>query len=156
MNYLGISKNTDITNTVKALNQLLADYHIYYQNLRNYHWNIQGKHFFDLHAKFEGLYNEAKNNIDDIAERILTLRQSPMSTLNEYLDVAKVKERSTLDAYEMVTNILEDHKIIIAQLREVAELASKCSDEGTIDMIGAFINSLEKNSWMLDAWSSRS
>ena len=156
MNYLGIEKNEKVQQTVNALNQLLADYHIYYQNLRNYHWNIQGNHFFDLHEKFENLYNNAKSNIDEIAERILTLRFRPISTLKTYLEMANIREKSTKDENEMVTNILTDHKVIIAQMRKVADAASQCNDEGTIDMIGGFINTLEKNSWMLDAWLAKS
>ena len=80
MNYLGLKPN-ELEKTVEQLNRLLANYQIYYQNLRNYHWNISGEHFFDLHATFEDLYNEAKINIDEIAERVLTLRMKPMSTL---------------------------------------------------------------------------
>lgn len=154
MNYLGFNQES-LETTVKYLNELLSNYQIYYQNLRNYHWNISGEHFFDLHEKFEDLYNEAKFNIDEIAERILTLRQSPVSTLKEYLEISEIKERSTNDSKEMVNYILEDHKMLIKSMRQVIESASEAEDEGTIDLIGGFLSSLEKNSWMLDAWLNR-
>ena len=86
MNYIGM-KEKAIEETVQSLNELLANYHLYYQNLRNYHWNISGEHFFDLHEKFENLYNDAKVSIDEIAERILTLRMKPVSTLKEYIEM---------------------------------------------------------------------
>ena len=70
--------------TVVELNTLLADYHIYYQNLRNFHWNILGDNFFELHEKFEELYTDARVKIDEIAERILTLRYHPMSNLKDF------------------------------------------------------------------------
>jgi len=151
MNYLGF-KPEKIENTAEELNQLLANYQVYYQNLRNYHWNISGEHFFDLHEEFETLYNEAKINIDEIAERILTLRMKPVSTLAEYLEMADVKEYSTEDSVDMVRSILSDHKKLIANMRKLLEVASDANDEGTIDMIAGFLGSVEKNSWMLDAW----
>ena len=151
MNYLGF-KEDSLDNTVESLNQLLANYHIYYQNLRNYHWNISGQHFFDLHAKFEELYNEAKINIDEIAERILTLRRAPMSTLSDYIKHSDIEEKSTMDSKEMVSNVLSNHEVLIRSMRKTIELASKASDEGTVDLIGGFLGSVEKKSWMLDAW----
>jgi len=153
MNYLGLEKHT-VEETVKGLNSLLANYQVYYQNLRNYHWNISGHHFFDLHEKFEELYNEAKVNIDEVAERILTLRAAPVSTLAEYLQLSDVQEYSTLDTREMVTSILSDHKKLISCMRSVIDVAGKAGDEGTIDLVGGFLASIEKKSWMLDAWVS--
>ncbi len=151
MNYLGF-KPEKIESTVDQLNQLLCNYQVYYQNLRNYHWNISGEHFFDLHIKFEGLYNEAKLNIDEIAERVLTLRKKPTSTLAEYLENADIKEVVTMEAKEMVKNILNDHKKLIENMRKVLEVAGDAKDEGTVDLIAGFLGSIEKNSWMLDAW----
>jgi len=151
MNYLGIEPS-NIENTVKELNQLLSNYQIYYQNLRNYHWNISGHHFFDLHAQFEDLYNEAKVNIDEIAERVLTLRKKPISTLKEYLEIAQIHEFSTDDSRQMVESILSDHKKLIANMRNVLHVAGNAGDEGTVDLIGSFLSSVEKKSWMLDAW----
>jgi starvation-inducible DNA-binding protein len=155
MNYIGI-KATNIKSTVKELNRLLSNYHIYYQNLRNYHWNISGEHFFDLHEKFEELYNDAKVNIDEIAERILTLRMKPTSTLKEYLEIADIEEKSTTDAREMVKNIIDNQSQLIQNMRDTIESASKIGDEGTIDMLSSFLSNIEKKSWMLDAWVNRS
>lgn len=155
MNYLGLER-TDIESTANELNQLLSNYHIYYQNLRNFHWNIAGENFFDLHEKFEDLYNDARERIDEIAERVLTLRATPVSKLSQYLRRAEVEESEILsDEYEMVTVILENHSIIIKNFRRVLKEAGKANDEGTIDMIGGFLANLEKQSWMLDAWKSK-
>lgn len=155
MNYLGFDKEK-LSKTVTALNQLLANYHIYYQNLRNFHWNIQGKNFFDLHQKFEDLYTDAHTKIDEIAERILTLRFRPLSLYSMYLEKSEIKEAQTPDNDRDMVNItLDNHRILIASMREVIEMADKAGDEGTIDMIGGFLENLEKKSWMLDAWASR-
>lgn len=155
MNYIGM-KEKAVEDTVQSLNVLLANYHLYYQNLRNYHWNISGEHFFDLHEKFENLYNDAKVSIDAIAERILTLRMKPVSTLKEYIEMSSVKEKKATDANIMVGNILENHKTIIEIMRKTIGKASEAEDEGTIDLIAGFLGNIEKKSWMLDAWNSRS
>ncbi|MGB3143089.1 MAG: Dps family protein [Maribacter sp.] len=153
MSYLDIKPN-DITPIVKELNTLLADYNLYYQNMRGYHWNVLGKNFFDLHIKFEELYTDARIKIDEIAERILTLRQHPVSEFSKYLDLASVKETSSLISdKQMVENILNQHGLLLRQMTKVVKKAEEAGDEGTIDLIGAYIRELEKVSWMLDAWT---
>lgn len=155
MSYLGLDAEKT-SKTVEELNTLLADYHIYYQKLRNFHWNVIGKNFFDLHEKFEELYDDAKLKVDEIAERILTLRYQPTSNLSEYLKIANLKEsKSELTDSKMIETLLKDHGIMLKQMRKVIETADKASDEGTIDLIGAYIRELEKTSWMLDAWKMK-
>ena len=153
MNYLNI-KDEKLLPTVLELNNLLADYHIYYQNLRNFHWNILGGNFFELHEKFEELYADARLKIDEIAERILTLRYHPMSNLKDYLKTSSIEEASSkLTDKEMVITILNNHATLLSQMSKVIDKAEKANDEGTIDLIGAYIRELEKSSWMLDAFT---
>ncbi len=153
MNYLDLDEEK-LKPVVLELNILLADYHIYYQKLRGFHWNILGKNFFDLHEKFEELYNDAKIKIDELAERILTLGHHPVSQLSEYLQMASVKETSSLITdTEMVKELLDDHKLLLKQMRVTISKSESANDEGTIDLIGAYIRELEKLSWMLHAWA---
>ena len=153
MDYLNM-KSDKLEPVISELNILLAEYHVYYQKLRNFHWNIIGKNFFDLHIKFEELYNEAKIKIDELAERILTLRYHPVSTFSEYLEMSTIKEVKALPTdQEMVETLLGDHKIILERMKNVIDKADEAGDEGTIDLIGAYIRELEKSSWMLNAWS---
>lgn len=141
---------------VMDLNTLLSDYHMYYQKLRSFHWNVLGKNFFDLHEQFENMYNDAKFKIDEIAERILTLRHHPVSKFSDYIKIATVQEESAMISDQaMINSLLKDHKIILAQMSNVIESAEKANDEGTIDLIGAYIRELEKTSWMLNAWSKK-
>ena len=155
MNYLNLdTKKTK--ETVTELNILLSDYHVYYQKLRNFHWNVSGENFFDLHEQFEQLYDDAKIKIDEIAERILTLRFAPVSNLSDYLEASSIKEsKSDLSDRDMVDTILGDHGKILKQLSAVEKKADDAGDEGTIDLIGAYIRELEKTSWMLDAWRKK-
>ena len=156
MNYLNM-ESEKLKPVLIELNTLLADYHMYYQKLRNFHWNILGKNFFDLHEKFESLYTDARVKIDEIAERILTLGFHPVSKLSEYLNISSIKENSPLQTdEEMVNEILKDHSLILLQMRQIIDKASNVKDEGTIDLIGAYIRELEKASWMLSAWTKKS
>lgn len=156
MNYLNFDLEK-AKHTSKELNVLLADYHLYYQKLRNYHWNIVGRSFFDLHVKFEEMYDDAIVKIDDIAERILTLRFQPTSNYSDYLKISNLKEtKSELSDIEMVNNLIEDHGNILSQMSKVVATAGDCEDEGTIDLIGAYIRELETTTWMLDAWRMNS
>lgn len=156
MSYLNM-KDEELLKVVVELNILLADYHIYYQKLRSNHWNIIGKNFFDLHEKFEDMYNDARVKIDEIAERILTLRYHPMSKLDDYLKTSSIIEDTPIKTdQDMVKDTLNDHKILLKQMASVIEKADEVSDEGTIDLIGGYIRELEKTSWMLNAWTKKS
>lgn len=155
MSYLNM-QDEKLIPVVVELNSLLANYHIYYQKLRNFHWNVLGDNFFDLHNKFEELYGDARTKIDEIAERILTLRYHPMSKLSEYLEIASIEEVSPLQSdRSMVLEIIKDHKILLEQMSKVIKKADTAEDEGTLDLIGAYIRELEKSSWMLDAWTKK-
>ncbi|GGF74479.1 Dps family protein [Wenyingzhuangia marina] len=153
MNYLN-QNNEKLIPVVSELNGLLADYHIYYQKLRNFHWNVEGRNFFDLHEKFEEMYNDARTKIDEIAERILTLRHHPVSRYSDYLEISKIEESDTLlEDIEMVETLLSDHGILISKMSHIIKVCENAEDEGTIDLVGAYIRELEKTSWMLNAWS---
>ncbi|WP_111707701.1 Dps family protein [Lutibacter citreus] len=155
MNYLNI-QNENILPVAKELNQLLADYHLYYQKLRNFHWNITGRNFFVLHEKFEEMYTDARIKIDEIAERILTLQYHPMSRYSSYLKASSISEDSPLQTdKEMIESIIKDHKLLLKQMSIVIKEAEKAEDDGTIDLIGSYISSLEKTSWMLNAFTKK-
>lgn len=139
-----------------ALNQLLANYSIHYQKLRNYHWNVKGADFFDLHEQFEQQYNEALQSIDDIAERIRIFGKTPMSTLKEYLETSEIKETgSQLSSELMVRELLSDYRILLQYMFTVVETAVQHSDSGTEEMVKVFINRVEKHHWMLSSFMSK-
>jgi len=155
MNYINIDPR-QLDKITQELNKLLADYQVYYQKLRNYHWNVTGESFFDLHVKFEEMYNDSLLKIDEIAERLLTLRQRPLSNYSEYLKHATVKESlEPLSSHEMVNVLLSDHGLLIHQLKKVNAAADVAGDEGTLDIVSTYIKDLEKISWMLEAYNSK-
>lgn len=137
----------------QSLNKLLANFQVYYQNLRSVHWNVKGPNFFALHEKFEELYNEAQVQIDEIAERILTLGETPLHTFQDYLDNSKVKvAKNVKKDTEAVKIVLDSMKEIIIIEREILDESSELEDEGTNAMMSDFISGQEKTAWMLNSW----
>lgn len=135
------------------LNELLADYSVFYQNIRGYHWNIKGDKFFELHDKFQELYEDLFIKIDEVAERIRTLGHTPIHKYSVYLKEAKVKESSEVaDGTQDVKDILESFKIIITLQREILELAADTEDEGTNALMSDYISKQEKLVWMYSAY----
>ncbi len=135
------------------LNTLLANYQLYYQNTRGLHWNIKGKHFFELHVKFEEIYTDAQEKIDLIAERILTLNFTPLHAFSDYLKNASIKEGKNIsDAKQAVELIVDSLKTIIVLERNILKTAEQLSDEGTTTLLTDFITQQEKEIWMYSAW----
>ncbi|MBD0778906.1 DNA starvation/stationary phase protection protein [Maribacter sp. ANRC-HE7] len=149
-------KTQDYKTTIsKALNALLSDAQIYNMNLRGLHWNIKGRNFFLLHEKYEELYNEADEMIDEIAERILAVGSSPLHTYEDYLanktlEVAK----HVSDGEEGAALVLGNLKLLLRKEREILEKASESSDEATANLVSDFISTQEKHIWMLESFLS--
>ncbi|MEM7110648.1 MAG: DNA starvation/stationary phase protection protein [Bacteroidota bacterium] len=138
---------------VNKLNLLLADYQIHYQNLRGFHWNIQGKYFFELHAKFEELYNDAAVKIDEVAERILTIDGTPLHTFEDYVHTAEIEAKKNIHQGETaVESIISDLTAILQLEKEIKVLAVEHGDDGTEDLMSGFMDQQEKTLWMLKAW----
>jgi starvation-inducible DNA-binding protein len=135
------------------LNVLLANFQIYYQNLRGLHWNIRGKRFFDLHLKFEELYNDSQLKIDLIAERVLTLDAIPLHTFEDYIKFNQLEIGKNIhkdeDAIELIVSSLSN---LLKIERSILKKSGDIEDEGTNSMMSDFIAIQEKTIWMLKAW----
>lgn len=135
------------------LNQLLANFQLYYQNLRGIHWNIKGRGFFDLHVKFEELYTDANLKVDVIAERILTLGATPLHTFEDYTKAAKVPVGKNISKDEKAVQLIVDSLSELLKIeRGILETSDEANDEGTNSMMSDFITEQEKTVWMMKAW----
>ncbi len=153
LDYLQLN-SADANKIVNSLQQLLADFQLYYANLRGFHWNIKGHAFFTLHAKFEELYDDAAEKVDQIAERILQLGGVPANKYSDYLKVAKVKEIDGVSCGgEALGHVLDTYKVLIGEERELLAVASAAGDEVTASMISDYLAGQEKLVWMLCAFS---
>ncbi len=136
-----------------SLNDLLANYSIFYQNVRGYHWSIKGNKFFELHLKFEELYNDLVVKIDEVAERILTLGHAPNHKYSDYKKISEITEKSEVaDGTKAVKDILDSFKTIITLQRQYKNVADEAGDEGTSALMSDYIRAQEKLVWMYSAY----
>lgn len=156
MNEIGLETNQTEA-LCNGLNDLLSNYQIFYMNTRGFHWNIQGAKFFELHLKFEELYNNLVLKVDEIAERILTLGGVPLHAFTDYIAQSKIQEQKNLfDAKTTVQSLLDSFKIILIKERRLLELSAEAGDEGTNAMMSDYIREQEKLVWMYSAFLGRS
>jgi starvation-inducible DNA-binding protein len=151
---IGIA-DQDRTGVVKILNALLADEYVLYTETRNYHWNVVGPQFNDLHKFFGEQYEQLDDFVDDVAERARQLGGHSVATLGEFMEATRLKEHPGQypAADEMLENLLGDHETIIRQLRADADTAaSQFHDAGTNDFLTGLMESHEKMAWMLRAF----
>lgn len=137
----------------EKLNKLLANYQIFYMNTRGYHWNIQGRQFFELHVKFEEQYNDLLLKVDELAERILTLGHRPLHAFSDYIAQSSIQEhKQAIDGKVCIEGLLAGYKTIIQMQRDLMEVAGEANDEGTAALMSDYIGQQEKTVWMLSAY----
>ena len=152
MNHIGLDKEASVK-LANRLNDLLANYSVFYQNVRGFHWNIKGEKFFELHLKFEELYNDLFIKIDEVAERILTLGEVPNHKFTDYQSISEIIESNdTSDGRNAVDQILISFQKIISKQRIILELSGDISDEGTNSLMSDYIREQEKLVWMYSAF----
>ncbi len=148
---IGLSKDS-LQGVITLLNDALADQHVLYIKLRNYHWNVTGPRFYMLHELFENQYDQIAGAIDETAERVRALGGRPLSTMREFLDHSQLTEHPNVypDADSMVANLLADHEAVIRKLRSAIEVSGDAyDDQGTADHFTELIQAHEKMAWML-------
>lgn len=141
---------------IEKLNDLLANYHMFYMNVRGFHWNIKGDDFFTLHVKFEELYDDLVLKIDEIAERIVTLTGTPLHTYADFIEISDVKaHKNVTNGNEAVAAILDVFKTILVKQREILDMSDEAGDEGTNAMMSDYISEQEKTVWMYSAYLNK-
>lgn len=137
----------------EKLNLLLANFQLFYINARGFHWNIKGEKFFELHVKFEELYNDALLKIDEVAERILTLGHTPVHTFTEYVSSSSIKEiKDISDGNTAVEEVVNGFTELLRIERDIKQMADEANDEGTSAMMSDYIREQEKTVWMYSAY----
>lgn len=137
----------------KELDQLLCDYAVYYQKLRNYHWNVRGKRFFQLHEEFENLYGQTAMWVDAVAERISQLGERPTATLAGFAKQTRLEERTApMMADEMVRDLVNDIERLDDFTKSVIEEADEETDVATTNILEDICEAQAENAWMLRSW----
>jgi starvation-inducible DNA-binding protein len=140
---------------VRILNAMLADEYVLYTKTRNYHWNVVGPQFNDLHKFFEAQYEALNEIVDEVAERARALGGKAWGTLAEFTEHARLKEQPGQypAAPTMLSNLLADHEAVIRTLRgDLATVMDKYADAGTNDFLTGLMEKHEKMAWMLRAF----
>ncbi len=139
---------------IQRLNKVLADEQLLYTKTRNYHWNVTGIHFSQLHELFEEQYNSLQLIADEVAERSRMLGGTAVGTMAEFLEQTRLSETpgASPSAPDMLTNLLDDHEQIITALRDdIKACTEEFNDEGTADLLIGTMRAHEKMAWMLRA-----
>ncbi|WP_434749020.1 Dps family protein [Paenibacillus amylolyticus] len=156
MSTIQTNPNTSVTNTAKlqeVLNRQIAGWSVLYTKLHNFHWYVKGPHFFTLHAKFEELYNLATANMDEVAERLLTIGGRPVATIAEQLRLSPIEEvQGHMPAEQMVEQVVADLNAMLDVIRQGIHEAGEAEDNATEDMMIGFTAALDKEIWMLNAF----
>ena len=154
-NAIGLDKEKS-EKLAEKLNGLLANYSVFYQNSRGLHWNIKGEKFFELHVKFEELYNDLLLKIDEVAERILTLGYAPEHTYSQYNKTSAITESAKItDGLKAVEQILGSFKTVISLQRELLDISAGANDEGTNALMSDYIRMQEKLVWMYSSFLNK-
>ena len=138
---------------VSILNALLADEYLLYTKTRNYHWNVTGLQFNDLHKFFEAQYEQLDETVDEVAERARALGGRAAGSLEEFRKLARLSEDvigKVPAARDMLANLLADHEALVRSLRaDVDAVTDKHNDTGTADFLTGLLERHEKSAWML-------
>ncbi|CAH1054101.1 Dps family protein [Paenibacillus pseudetheri] len=149
------SNKVNTTSLEQIMNRQVANLNVLYVKIHNFHWYVKGEQFFSLHVKFEDLYNEVTLQMDEVAERLLSIKGSPAATMKEYLELATIQEATGKeDTRGMVQSLIEDFATISEELTEGIELAEEIKDQPTSDMFIKIRGDLEKHQWMLRSYVS--
>ncbi len=139
--------------SVEKLNALLSSYHMFYVNVRGYHWNVKGEHFFSLHTKFEELYTELQTQIDEIAERILTLGGTPLHAYSDFAQLTSVAEhKNVFDGRDCVQGAVQGLENLINEQKALIEIAEAAGDQNTAELVLGYTQGQEKHIWMYKAF----
>lgn len=138
---------------IGILNTLLADEYLLYTKTRNYHWNVTGLQFNDLHKFFEAQYEQLDDTVDEVAERARALGGRAAGSLEEFKKLARLGEDvigKVPAARDMLANLLADHEALVRSLRaDVDAVTDKYKDTGTADFLTGLLEQHEKSAWML-------
>ena len=133
------------------LNLFLANLNVFYRKLQNYHWNIKGEDFFNVHEKLEEYYNDVNEQIDEIAEHILIVDGQPLGTMSDYLEITQIKEAQNEKIYsrKIFEAILKDYNILIENATKIKEDADNEKRYATSALMDEYLQDFSKKVWMI-------
>lgn len=134
----------------KHLSRLLADTYLLYLKTHNFHWNVKGPRFRELHLMWEEQYTAMWTDIDIIAERIRALGEPAPATYQQFMSLASIEETEGVpSANDMLQLLLDGHEAVVRTARTALPVADEANDEVTVDLLTQRLEFHEKTAWML-------
>ena len=136
------------------LNRVLADEFVLATKTHNYHWNIEGSNFMEMHKFYEGMYNELDETVDEVAERIRSIGHYAEGRLKDYIKLTHLDEPEySTDQKTQLGNLLSDHEIVIKNLRKLITIfQDDCKDAGSADFVTGLLEKHEKMAWFIRSY----
>lgn len=140
---------------IKNLNQFLCDLEVMTVKLQNYHWNVQGKGFFRTHEQLEKYYEEMREEIDEIAEHILSLGYEPLGTMQDFIQNSEIQEAKNekIKSLEIIDKVIKDFTILKNKAVQIKEQAEKQNDYASSALMDNYLANYSKKLWMLNETS---
>ena len=138
----------------QKLNTILADEFLLALKTRNYHWNVEGSNFMEMHKFYEGLYNELDEVIDEVAERVRTLGHYSEGRMVDFLKLTNLEEEAySNDQNTQLKSLLDDHETMVRQLRKDIDMVQdKFKAAGVADFSTGLMEKHEKWAWFIRSY----
>ncbi len=137
--------------TVKQLQHLQSDTYILMLKTHNFHWNVRGPFFSQLHLLFEGQYTELFQAVDLIAERLRSLDAEALGQYESFQKMSKIKDSRELEYKAMIKELIQSNEEVVKTAQGLIKTAEKEDDEATADLAIERVTLHQKNIWMLKA-----
>ena len=146
-----IKRKEGIYMITEDLNLFLSNLNVFYRKLQNYHWNIKGEDFFNIHAKLEEFYDDINEQIDEVAEHILIIDGQPLGTMNDYLEIAQIKEAQNekICSRKIFETLLIDYCILSENATKIKEDADNEKKYATSALMDEYLLDYGKKTWMI-------
>lgn len=138
---------------VKKLNEFLSDLEMLNVKLQNYHWNVIGKGFFTTHEKLEEYYDEVREQIDEVAEHILSLGHQPLGTMKDFMENSKIREAKNeqIKSIDIMENVIHDLQELKQKAVQIKQEAEDKEYYATSTLMDDYLANYSKKIWMLNA-----
>ena len=134
-----------------AMNTLLADTFALYLKTKNFHWHVSGRHFRDYHLLRDEQSEQIFGTTDDIAERVRKIGGTTLRSIGQVakLQTLKDNDESFVPPREMLRELMNDNKALVATMKKAHDAADKYEDVATASVLENFIDEAERRTWFL-------
>jgi len=132
------------------LKVLLASDFAYYLKAHGFHWNIEGRDFYQYHKFLQKVYEDAYEAVDTIAEFIRTLDEYAPASLSRYQELTRIQDQTKIPrAKLMIEELLADSDIMVNLLNECFAAATKENKQDIANFIAERLTATNKFAWMM-------